>query len=292
MIGKIAVSGGGFAGLCRYVMRERPQDVRRFAREGRVPDDARIVGGTLAGNNAYALTQELEWAAALNPDVSEPVFHASLRLPEHESGRLSDRAWGEIGREYAERMGFGNAPYVVVCHGRDHAHIVASRVDIDGVRIPDWKDRYRSQDILREIEREHHLEHPHERDHAREPETTREVERRELREVIDWAIRAGDGSRERFDRLLEQEGVRADWKTSNRDGQIVGVRFVRDDDEYDRGYKGSQLGKDYGGRALEGRIGDRDHTRLLEQRREQDRFAGREIERERSRGDDWDWGDR
>jgi hypothetical protein len=289
MIGKLAVSGGGFAGLCRYVMRERPQDLRRLERDGVKPDDARIVGGTLAGNNAYALTQELEWAAALNPDVSKPVFHASLRLPEHESGRLNDRAWGEIGREYAERMGFGDAPYVVVCHGRDHAHIVASRVDLDGGRVPDWKDRYRSQEILRDIERQRGLEHPRERDHEREPETTREVERRELREAIDRAIRAGDGSREAFDQALEQEGVRADWKTSNRDGSIVGVRFVREDDEYDRGYKGSQLGKDYGGRALEERIAERDRARELEHAREQERYEGRGHERERSRDDDWGW---
>jgi len=287
MIGKFAVSGGGFGGLCRYVLRERPQDLARLEREGRTPDDARIVGGTLAGNNAYALTRELEWAAALHPGVSEPVFHASLRLPEREAGRLSDRAWGEVGREYAERMGFGNAPYVVVCHGRDHAHIVASRVDLAGERVDMWRDRYRSQEILREIERDRRLEHPRERDLGREPDSARDAERRDLRERVDRAIRAGDGSREGFDRALEREGVRADWKESHRDGQIVGVRFGRAGDEHDRGYKGSQLGKDYGGRALQERITERDHTRELERSREQD--WGRGWERERTRGYDDDW---
>jgi len=280
MIGKIAVSGGGFGGLCRYVMRERPQDPRARERDGRSPDHARIVGGTVAGNNDYALTQELEWAAALNPAVSEPVFHASLRLPEREAGRLSDRDWGEIGQEYAQRMGFGNAPYVVVCHGRDHAHIVASRVDLDGRRVDMWKDRERSQEILRSIERERWLEHPQERDLQRQPDSARDAERRELRETIDRACQRGDGTQAGFDRALEREGVRADWKTSHRDGSIVGVRFVRDDDEYGRGYKGSQLGKDYGGRALQERIADRDRRHEWERSRERESY-GRDRDRER-----------
>jgi hypothetical protein len=216
MIGKIDISGGGFGGLCRYVMRERPQ--------------------------------------ALNRRVSEPVFHASLRLPERETGRLSDRDWGEIGREYAERKGFGNAPYVVVCHGRDHAHIVASRVDFDGARIDAWRDRYRSQEILREVERQRGLEHPRERT----PATERDADRRAMREAVDRAIQAGDGTRAGFDRELA------------RDGRIVGVRFRRDDaPEERRGAKGSQLGKDYGGRALQARIAERDRTRELEREGEQ-----------------------
>ncbi len=280
MIGKIAVSGGGFGGLCRYVMRERPQDLRRLERDGVKPDAARIVEGTVAGNNAYALTREFEWVADLHPGVSEPVFHASLRLPERETGRLSDRAWGEIGQEYAQRMGFGNAPYVVVCHGRDHVHIVASRVDFDGRRVDMWKDRERSQEILRSIERERWLEHPQERDLERLPDSTRDAERRELRERIDRACQHGDGSRAGFNRALEEEGVRADWKTSNRDGSIVGVRFIRDDDEYDRGYKGSQLGKDYGGRALRERIADRDRTHKRERSQERESY-GRDMDQGR-----------
>lgn len=276
MIGKLASSGGGFGGLCRYVLRERPQDRRQVERSGTKPDDARIVGGTLAGNNAAALTHELEWAAALNRQVSKPVFHASLRLPEHETGRLSDREWGQIGREYAERMGFGNAPYAVVCHGQDHAHIVASRVDWDGRRVDLWRDRYRSQEILRDIERQRGLEHPPERT----PTTERDAERRELREAIDRAIAAGDGTRAGFDRELARDGLLADWKESNRDGRLVGVRFRWDDaPEEERGVKGSQLGKDYGGRALQGRIAERDRRRELE--RDGERLPGRSG-RERS----------
>jgi len=270
MIGKIAISGGGFGGLCRYVMRERPQDLRGRERDDRSPDHARIVGGTVAGNNAYALTQELEWAAALNRGVSEPVFHASLRLPEQETGRLSDRDWGEIGREYAERMGFGNAPYVVVCHGQDHAHIVASRVDFDGERVDAWRDRYRSQDILRDVERQRGLEHPPERTPATEGDADRQL----MREAIDRAIGAGDGTRAGFDRELARDGLLAEWKESNRDGRIVGVRFRWDDAlEEERCVKGSQLGKDYGGRALHARIAERDRRRELE--RDDEQLPGR-----------------
>jgi hypothetical protein len=282
MIAKIKVSGRGFGGLCRYVMRERPQDLRQIERGQEPPDQARIVGGTLAGRNAYALTRELEWSAALNPRVSAPVFHASLRLPARETGRLSDRAWGQVGREYAERMGFGNAPYVVVCHGRDHAHLVASRVDFDGKRVDLWQDRERSRVIVREIERQRGLDHPREREHDRAPETTRDTERQELRERIDRAIQQGHGSRAGFDRALERQGVQVEWKESNRDGRLVGVRFHRAEaPERDRGYKGSQLGPGYAGRALQERIADRDreHQRLLDRDREQG--YQREHERER-----------
>lgn len=294
MIGKFAVSGGnGWGRLCRYVMRERPGDLKRLERDGRTPDDARIVGGNMAGNSAYALSREFEFNAAMNPKVSEPIFHASLRLPEHESGRLSDRAWAEIGRDYTERMGFGDAAYLVVCHGQDHAHIVACRVDFQGRRVDQWRDRYRSRDLLREIERERGLDHPRERDRGRAPDTAREAERRDLRERIDRAIAAGDGSRAGFDRALAREGVRAEWKESNRDGRVVGVRFrSADAPEQDRGHKGSQLGGDYDGRALLDRIAVRDRAHDRQLARDRDDGFRRERTRGRTRGredDAWAW---
>jgi len=77
-----------------------------------------------------------------------------------------------------------------------------------------------------------------------------------------------------FDRELARDGLLAEWKESNRDGRIVGVRFRWDDAlEEERCVKGSQLGKDYGGRGLHARIAERDRRRELE--RDDEQLPGR-----------------
>ena len=65
-----------------------------------------------------------------------------------------------IAREYLEKMGFGNQPYLVFKHediDRHHLHIVTVRVDENGSSIDTRNNFYRSKQITRELERKYGL---------------------------------------------------------------------------------------------------------------------------------------
>lgn len=164
--------GKHFGGVVRYCLDQS----RELGHEG-----AHVIETDLAGRDARELTRELEFLARANPRVRNVVYHCSLRLAPGE--RLSDERWREISRQYLERMGFGNAPYLVVAHPAarhdataGHVHLIASRVDYEGRCVSDSWERYRSNRIVRELEREHHLEPARSKDrqYGREIERTRE----------------------------------------------------------------------------------------------------------------------
>ena len=92
--------------------------------------------------------------------TEKPVFHVSLNP--HPDDRLTDDQLTDIGREYMERLGYGNQPYLIFKHediGREHIHIVSLRVDSEGRKVNDYKEHERSKEITEHLERKYNL-HP------------------------------------------------------------------------------------------------------------------------------------
>ena len=95
-----------------------------------------------------------------NRRTSNTVFHVSLN-PSPED-RLTDVQLQEIAREYMERMGYGNQPYIVFKHkdiDREHLRVVSLRIDENGHKLPHDFEARRSMEILRDLERKYNL-HP------------------------------------------------------------------------------------------------------------------------------------
>ena len=95
-----------------------------------------------------------------NRRTTNLVFHVSLN-PSPED-RLTDERLRDIAREYMERMGYGEQPYIVFKHkdiSREHLHIVSLRVDEQGRKLPHDFEARRSMEILRDLERKYGL-HP------------------------------------------------------------------------------------------------------------------------------------
>ncbi len=92
--------------------------------------------------------------------VEKPVVHISLNP--HPEDVLTDTELQDIAREYLEKLGFGNQPYLVFKHediDRHHLHIVTINVGEDGKRINcDFLYR-RSDRIRKELEQKYGL-HP------------------------------------------------------------------------------------------------------------------------------------
>lgn len=90
--------------------------------------------------------------------TERPMVHISLNP--HPDDVLSDAQLSAIAREYMDKMGFGDMPYMVYKHtdiNRHHMHIVALRVKTDGTCISDKNNFYRSKEITRELEKKYGL---------------------------------------------------------------------------------------------------------------------------------------
>ena len=107
--------------------------------------------------------------------IEKPVVHISLNP--HPEDVLTDIELQHIAREYLEKLGFGNQPYLVFKHediDRHHLHIVTVNVDENGKRLNrDFLYR-RSDRIRRELEQKYGL-HPAERKNQRLDNPLRKV---------------------------------------------------------------------------------------------------------------------
>ena len=96
-----------------------------------------------------------------NRRTEKPVIHLSLNP--HPDDRLSDGQLEAIGREYMEKLGYGDQPYIIFRHednARPHIHIVSLRIDEQGRKIRDYKEWERSMKICRELEQKYGSPNP------------------------------------------------------------------------------------------------------------------------------------
>lgn len=88
------------------------------------------------GSGNLDIRKAMEYFSRYMPEgirTEKPVMHISLNP--HPDDRLTDTDLQDIAREYLEKLGFGDQPYVVFKHSdiaRQHLHIVTIRVDENG----------------------------------------------------------------------------------------------------------------------------------------------------------------
>jgi len=148
MIGK-QIKGTGFRGCLNYVLGKK---------------DAALIGGTMCGQTPKELVAEFGIARQLRPNLKVAVFHATLSVDSTEKledSEENDQRWLAIAANYMKAMEFDNNQYAVVKHSdteHDHIHIVASRICLDGGVVDDSWDYYKSQETIRQLERNYNLE--------------------------------------------------------------------------------------------------------------------------------------
>lgn len=107
--------------------------------------------------------------------TEKPVIHISLNP--HPDDKLTDVELADIAREYMDKLGYGNQPYMVYKHediNRHHLHIVSIRVDENGKCLNNAYNFHRSKAITRELEKQYGL-HTAERQRATGQEPVRKV---------------------------------------------------------------------------------------------------------------------
>jgi hypothetical protein len=106
-----------------------------------------------------------DFERAMPPKIttSRPIIHISLNP--HPDDKLTDDQLADIGREYMDKLGFGDQPYMIFKHediDRQHLHIVSTRVRGDGTLISDKKNFEKSRQITDYLEQKYGL-HPKEK---------------------------------------------------------------------------------------------------------------------------------
>ena len=101
----------------------------------------------------------LERLHSLNERVKKKTLHIFLSWPSDDV--LDNEKMRKIAREYVEKMGLGNQPYLIYRHWdavHAHAHIVTTNIRPDGTKISIWqKEMLHSLELSRELELKHGL---------------------------------------------------------------------------------------------------------------------------------------
>ena len=199
----------------------------------------------------------------VNRRTTNPVFHASLN-PSPED-KLTDEQLRDIAREYMERMGYGNQPYIVFKHkdiAREHLHIVSLRVDERGRKLQHDFETRRSMEILRGLERKYGLHPSVKGQELTDGEGLRKVNypegnvKRQVSSVVRACLRDYKcSSYGEFRTLLERFNVSIEERAGTVGGRsYAGIVYgALTDDGYGIGtpFKSSCIGKDVGYDALQ-----------------------------------------
>lgn len=198
-----------------------------------------------------------------NKRTRETVFHASLN-PSPED-RLSNDRLREIVREYMERMGYGEQPYIVFKHkdiDREHLHIVSLRIDAEGKKIKDSHERDRSMNHLRSLEEKYGLHPAVKGQEQAEREGLRKVHypagnvKQQVSSVVRSCLRRYKcSSYGELRTLLEAFNVFIEERTGTIDGRdyagIVYGALTDDGSGIGTPFKSSKIGRDVGFTALQ-----------------------------------------
>ena len=257
MIGKIS-KGKNFSGVLKYVEQKH---------------EARLIGGNMLGRNAYELAAQFRVSEALNDRVERPVFHASLSLPSRE--KLTDNQWSDLAQRYLEKMDFDeDHQWVAYRHSdteHEHIHIIASRISVvDGHAATQEYDYYRSQEAIRELEKEFDLQPvpcswqqsqkmPQSEVKGRRPkletdrgkESKAKIDRTKqfLQSAISFETR-DHPSFSKFVSRLNDQGIRVGIKQT-RTGKIQGISYEMDG----VALRGSRLGSSYTWNGIQNKLG-------------------------------------
>ena len=237
--------GRSFLGLMTYLLRRDAE----HRQQPNVP-----IGGTVCGTTARDMARELRSAAQQRPDITKPVWHQALRLPQGE--RLPPLTWCRIAEVFMEEMGFDTAqqPYAVVLHDDpqgQHIHIAASRVGMDGRIYLGQNVNLRASRLMIELEKRFGLQRtpgpdahvnqrrrPTRREQGMRQRTGEAVPREVLQDTIDAVLADGPVALDDFRERLAADGISCLLNQAPGTGSICGISF-----SYGAGLQGQSVGQ-------------------------------------------------
>ncbi|WP_026729324.1 conjugal transfer protein MobB [Flavobacterium denitrificans] len=193
-----------------------------------------------------------------NNKTEKTVRHISLN-PDP-SDTVNDEQFMEMAKEYMERMGYVNQPYIVFKHtdiDRTHIHIVSTCVGIDGKKIPDDYDHPRSMAICRDLEQKYNLQKATEQEQKQNNRVFKPINHKngDIKSQIASIVRHlpnhySFSTMGGYNALLSLFNITAEEVKGERNGQPVnGLVYVALDENGNKvsnPFKASLFGKDAG----------------------------------------------
>ena len=262
MLGRVFSPGGSFGRTCEYVAEDLDR-AHVLYQEG------------VRGHDYRLAARDFEMIAALHPAIGKPVFHGVLTF--HPSEKPTDALAAELACKYLDGVGMVNTQRLVVAHSdarHYHLHLVANRIDYDGVAIHNFPEILRSRDTIRELVRDYGLVPVGEKDlrqvnyDALDASDTRKFAiYRTIRDSLSQVKDIGE-----LEKRLQTEGIETRYRV-NESGQRIGVSFLYQNEAF----RGSEIDKRCSLRALERAVGQRLE---LSQWESEKRVIGTEIIKE------------
>ena len=252
MIGNIT-KGNGFYGCVAYVLGKK---------------DAQLINSNMAGTTPAQLAWEFRKFANFNQRVKKPVLHLSFS-PAPGDRTLDEWELCQIGQDLLDGLKLSNNQFILVQHNdaeydgqvRPHAHMVINRVSYNGECNDDYLDYYRTEKILRQIEKNYNLiiqpsswEVDKKKAYPKHIEQTEESGEPNLVERLQKQIEQASSDKPAmpvFVARLLKENVQVDCKFT-RTGKLKGISYCLDGQPF----KGGDLGKLYT------HIGIREHLKV------------------------------
>jgi Relaxase/Mobilisation nuclease domain len=240
-IGKIT-RGNGFYGLMKYLLDEEKSP--------------QIIGGCMVGSKPDDIAREFRQVANLRPRVEKPVRHFSISFAPGD-GNVDDLVKETIAYRVLEGLGYKDCQFMAIGHRRDqaghdevhnhdHIHIVANAVTLDGEHVDGSFDRFKIQEVLREVETEFGLERIKSSWEVKNEKI--QVESIDRNSGIVLLIANSLKDRPSLEVWLERLSAddidvrfnlsRVDKQYPDRERQIKGITFIKDG----KAYKGSSIG--------------------------------------------------
>ncbi len=151
MIAKIS-TGSYVEGMVKY-NHEKIKEVPEGEEKGLL-----LSVNNIKSNDFKDIVDAISSYNSLNQNVTKPNIHISLSF--HKDDILDNDTINNIADDYMKDMGYNDQPYVVYRHfdkEHPHIHIVSSQIKLDGVKIADGNNFYKSQKISRELEEKYRI---------------------------------------------------------------------------------------------------------------------------------------
>ncbi len=146
----MVIKGGSISGAARFAAHLERTDTNEIRNEV-------IEMRDVAAANLRGALREMEAVASACPNCKKPLYQASINTQAHE--RMTDEQRMQAVDRLEKELGLTGQPRVVVVHekndGREHCHVVWSRIDLDKMRTISDSHNFRKHEIVaRELERE------------------------------------------------------------------------------------------------------------------------------------------
>lgn len=258
MIGNIT-KGNGFYGCVAYVLGKK---------------DAQLINTNMADTTPSQLAWEFRKFANFNSRVQKPVLHLSFS-PAPGDRTLDEWELCQIGQDLLDGLKLSNNQFILVTHldakyngePRPHAHMVINRVSYDGECNDDYLDYYRTEKVLRQVEKNYDLiiqpssweverKKPYPKQIQLELETGSPNTIQQLQTAILTAA-ADKPAMPVFVARLLKDGIKADIKYT-RTGKVKGISYGIGE----KHFAGNDLGKVFTFNGLQKYLGvSYDHSR-------------------------------